>query len=240
MRAYFFLIFCLIPMIGCQRAPVKRTYHEIVQSAPAPRQPSHPAIPMSGEMDASSIPNDDIHVFLREGQNGMPSPMPMTGAVDQQTQKMLEASVARPPLSWTTPQGWQETPGYGMRLVTFISADKENPVECAIISLGGQAGGLESNAARWMKQVNIDVPAQAELGKFLAAQKKIKTKDGFDATIIDLTQLQSKDDLKSPSMTATIITLPDMTVFVKMTGTRGAVLKNKEKFETLCESLKLN
>ena len=41
-------------------------------------------------------------------------------------------------------------------------------------------------------------------------------------------------------MVATVITLPDMTVFVKMTGTRGAILENKDKFETLCESLKLN
>lgn len=262
-----FVIFITVVLLGgCQRAPVKRTYHEIVQTAPQQPPPAMmPAFgearqgrPMSGELDVASIPNDDIHAFLRNGQGAAAIPdddihaslrkgqggasgvMPMTGAVDQQTQKMLEASVARPPLSWTTPQGWQETPGSGMRLVNFASADKDSPVECTIISLGGQAGGLESNAARWMKQVNIDVPAQAELEKFFAAQKKIKTKDGFDATIIDLTQLQSKDDLKSPSMVATIIALPDMTVFVKMTGTRGAVLKNKEEFETLCQSLKLN
>lgn len=272
----FYLFLCFIA-VGCQprksleealrgqRAPVKRAYHEIVQSAPP--QPAHPMMPMSGELDMSSIPDDDIHAFLREGKGassprsdeldmpsipnddihaslresrGVSAAMPMTGAMDQETQKMLEASVARPPLSWITPDGWKETPGSGMRLVSFISLDKDDPVECTIISLGGEAGGLESNAARWMRQVNIDVPAQAELEKFLAAQKKIKTKDGFDATIIDLTQLQSKDDLERPSMAATMITLPDMTVFVKMTGARGAVLKNKEKFETLCQSLKLN
>ena len=272
-----FVIFITVVLLGgCQRAPVKRTYHEIVQTAPRQPPPAMmPAFgearqgrPMSGELDVSSIPDDDVHAFLRNGQAAFGEPrqgrgaaaipdddihaslrkgqgeasgaMPMTGAVDQQTREMLEASVARPPLSWTTPQGWQETPGSGMRLVSFVSADKENPVECTIISLGGQAGGLESNAARWMKQINIDVPAQTELEKFLAAQKKIKTQDGFDATIIDLTQLQPKDDLKSPSMAATIITLPDMTVFVKMTGIRGAVIQNRDQFEALCESLKLN
>jgi hypothetical protein len=203
-----FAIFITVVLLGgCQRAPVKRTYHEIVQTAP----------------QQSPVPT-----------------MPMTGAVDQQTQKMLEASVARPPLSWATPQGWQEAPGGGMRLATFRPADTGDPVECALISLAGDAGGFESNAARWMKQVNIDVPAQTQMEQFLAAQKKIKTKDGFDATIIDLTQLQSKDDLERPSMAVTIITLPDMTVFVKMTGSRGAVLKNRDQFETLCESLKLN
>ena len=237
MRAYFFLILCLVPLIGCQRAPVKRTYHEIVQSAP--QQPPPAMMPMSGELDMSSIPMDDIHASLREGQ-GVSTAMPMTGAMDQETQKMLEASVVRPPLSWTTPQGWQEIPGSGMRLVSFASADKDNPVECTIVSLGGQAGGLESNAARWMQQVNIAVPAQAQLEQFLSAQKKIQTKDGFTAAIIDLTQLQPKEDLQSPSLMATIIALPDTTVFIKMTGGRGAILKNKDKFETLCQSLKLN
>ncbi|HBR14207.1 MAG TPA: hypothetical protein DD723_01500 [Candidatus Omnitrophica bacterium] len=278
---------------GCDRRPAKRTYHEIVQSAPAqPARPMIPAFgearqgrPVSGELDMSSIPNDDVHAFLRNGQGtaaipdddihaslskgqgeasgAMPAfgearppearsakgdqgrPMmavrlPMGGAVDQQTQKMLEASVARPPLSWATPEGWRELPGSGMRLATFRSADTGDPVECALISLAGDAGGLESNAARWMQQVNIAVPDAPAMEKFLAAQKKIKTTDGFDATILDLAQLQSQDDLESPSMAATIITLPEMTVFVKMTGTRGAVLKNRDQFETLCESLKLN
>lgn len=243
---------------GCDRRPAKRTYHEIVQSAPAPRQPSHPAIPMSGEMDASSIPNDDVHAFLRNGQDASAIPdddihaslgkgqggasgaMPMTGVVDQQTQKMLEASVARPPLSWATPEGWQDQGAGGMRLATFKSADAKEPVECALISLAGAAGGLESNAARWMRQVNIAVPEAPDMEEFLAAQKRIQTKDGFDATILDLTQLQPKEDFESPSMVATVITLPDMTVFVKMTGTRGAILENKDKFETLCASLKLN
>ena len=223
---------------GCDRRSGKRTYHEIVQSVPS--QPSHPAMPMSGELDTSAIPDDDIHAFLREGQGGMPGPMAMTGVVDPQTQKMLEASVARPPLSWATPEGWQESPGSCMRLATFRSADTGDPVECALISLAGDAGGVESNAARWMQQVNIAVPDVPAMEKFLAAQKKIKTPDGFDATVLDLTQLQSQDDLESPSMAAAIIVLPDMTVFVKMTGTRGAVLKNRDQFETLCESLKLN
>ncbi|MBI5150227.1 MAG: hypothetical protein HZA28_05605 [Candidatus Omnitrophica bacterium] len=241
------LICCavLFFLTGCQRGPVKRTYHEIVQSAPPPQ--ARPMMPMSGELDMSAIPNDDIHASLRKGQGEASGAMPMTavrlpmgGAVDPQTQKMLEASVARPPLSWATPQGWTETPGGGMHLVNFTSADKDAPAECTIISLGGQAGGLESNVTRWMQQVNIAVPEAPAMEKFLAAQKKIKTKDGFDATIIDLTQLQPKDDLESPSMAATIIMLPDMTVFVKMTGSRGAVLKNRDQFQTLCESLKLN
>lgn len=277
------ILFVVLLLGGCQPVPEKRVYHEvIIQSDQPPAQQAMPAMPVSGELDISSIPDDDIHAFLRKdptlnpaipdddihasiraGKNraagadmasipdddihaavrkgqGIPAPMPMTGAMDQETQKMLEASAAKPPLSWTTPQGWKETPGEGMRLASFNSTDPDNPVECTIISLGGQAGGVQSNVARWMKQVNVAVPAGDEFDKFLAGQKKVRTKDNFTATIIDLTQLQSQEDTQSPSMLATIIELPDTTVFVKMTGSRGGVLKNKEKFEALCESLKLN
>jgi hypothetical protein len=213
-----------------QRGPVKRTYHEIVQSAP---QPSAPMRPVSGEPGASSIPNDDVHAFLRD------MPMP-PGVAGDRMQEMLNASVTKPPLSWQTPDGWQESPGSGMRLATFKSADTGDPVECALISLSGAAGGLESNAARWMGQLKLEVLSGEKMQKFLASQKKIKTPDGLPATIIDLAGLQPESDPRAPSMIGTILELDSMTVFVKMTGSRGAVLKNKDKFEELCESLKLH
>ncbi len=172
---------------------------------------------------SSLVPHDDIHAFLQEG-------MPMA----------KERLVAHPFLSWTTPEGWQESPGGGMRLVSFAAMDKDNPMECTIISLSGQAGGLTSNVARWMGQVNIVVPDTVHLEQFLSAQRQVSTQDGFAATIVDLTQLQSVEDLRSPSMIATVVALPEVSVFVKMTGSRGALLKNKDKFVALCESLKLN
>lgn len=234
------LFFAVLLLGGCQPAPEKRTYHEIIQPVQQMAQSVVPTTPTSGELDMSSIPGDDIHAAVRKAQ-GMPVPMPMTGAMDKETQKMLEASVARMPLSWKTPEGWMETPGGGgMRLVSFNSADQDNPVECGIISLGGRAGGVQSNVARWMNQVNIAVPDKAQFEEFLASQKRINTQDGFVAMVVDLTQLQSQEDLNVPSMIAAIIDLPDTTAFVKMTGSRGILLKNKEKFESLCESLKLN
>ena len=81
------------------------------------------------------------------------------GQADQATQNMIAASAQKPPLAWDLPEGWTETPGNGMRLVTFHSTDKD-PVECTIVSLGGMAGGLESNIVRWMGQINIPMPAQ--------------------------------------------------------------------------------
>ncbi|MBZ0165867.1 MAG: hypothetical protein K8I00_03600, partial [Candidatus Omnitrophica bacterium] len=42
---------------------------------------------------------------------------------DPHLQKMLDASVADAALSWTVPQGWNETKGAGMRMATFKSND---------------------------------------------------------------------------------------------------------------------
>ena len=235
---------------GCDRRPAKRVYTEVRVSPPAETQARpafsearqrRPAQMTAGDPHAllSDMPMDEIHAGLGGTPQSMGMSMPQ-GAAGDQTRQMLEASVTRPPLSWETPQGWQDQGAGGMRLATFRSADTSDPVECALISLAGDAGGLESNAARWMQQVNIVVPEAPAMGKFLAAQEKIKTQDGFDATILDLTPLQPTDDLESPSMAAAIIVLPDMTVFVKMTGSRGAVLKNKDKFESLCRSIRFN
>jgi len=73
-------------------------------------------------------------------------------------------------LSWEVPQGWFEEKGSGMRLVTFRA--QNGTVECSIISLGGQAGGLQSNVTRWMGQINIDVPADDQFNEYLSTPKR--------------------------------------------------------------------
>ena len=57
-------------------------------------------------------------------------------------------------------------------------------------------------------------------------------------TIIDLTELTEGEE--SPSMTAAIANLENMTIFVKMTGNREDVIANRKPFETLCKSLVIN
>lgn len=233
----FFLLFLSVLMsaVGCERASSPRTYTEIHISPDSP-QTQTAADPHAFLRD---MPMDEIHA----GVGGMPQTGEMSippGAAGEQTRQMLEASVTRPSLSWETPQGWQDQGAGGMRLANFTAADSDGNIECAVISLAGQAGGLESNVLRWMGQVGITASSEAELKQFLSSQKKITTADGIPAAVIDLTQLQASEDMKAPSMIAAVIELPAMTVFVKMTGSKGAVTKNQDKFEALCESLKMN
>ncbi|MBI5415231.1 MAG: hypothetical protein HZA29_00280 [Candidatus Omnitrophica bacterium] len=239
---------------GCERRSARRVYTEVRVSPPAETQ-ARPAQMTAGDPHAGlgDMPMDDTHAAVRRrmsSASGGPGEMAMPGAAGDmqmpsgvagdQMQEMLDASATKPPLSWQTPDGWQESPGSGMRLATFRSADTGDPVECALISLSGAAGGLESNVARWMGQLKLEVLSGEKMQKFLASRKKIKTPDGLPATIIDLAGLQPESDPRAPSMIATILDLDSMTVFVKMTGSRGAVLKNRDKFEALCQSLKLN
>jgi len=158
----------------------------------------------------------DSHEFMRSAPN----------AAEQQ----LNFS-----LSWEVPRGWSEEKGSGMRLVTFRAQD--GSVECSIISLGGQAGGLRSNVTRWMGQINIDIPADDQFDEYLSRQKILKTKGGFPMTIIDLSELS--DGQQNPSMIAAIAEFEDKTIFVKMTGSRKDVVFNRKQFTSLCQSLAL-
>ena len=68
---------------------------------------------------------------------------------------------AQPKWSWTTPQGWEEQGGGGMRVVGFRIAGNEN-AECTVIVLGGTGGGLAANVNRWRKQMGLEgIDAQA-------------------------------------------------------------------------------
>jgi hypothetical protein len=231
-----------------------REYEEIVTQAPAKNlmsargdaigkmgfdhaglsdlPPDHP--------DISGLPPDhpDISGMGLEPA-GLPAGMQLpAGQNTPETQRALDASVARPPLSWQTPKGWLERKGSGMRLATFSAQDQNNAIECSIVSLGGQAGGFESNVIRWMKQINVNVPSDGQFKEFLSRQSTIKSTGNFPLTVIDLTELTEGE--KTPSMIAAIAELPDMTIFVKMTGSKEALAENRDRFSELCESLNIN
>jgi len=210
---------CALTLTSCGQKITSREYEEIV-----------------------TTPSLDPHDFMQNApfagaeRSSLPSSMQLPAGEDnQQMQDMLDASVARPPLSWEVPKGWFEKKGSGMRLATFH--DQNNTIECSIISLGGQAGGLQSNVVRWMNQINMSVPGNDKLNTFLAKQKTLKTKGGFTITIIDLSELSQ--DQKSPSMIGAIAELEDKTIFVKMTAKRADIITNRKAFTSLCESLDL-
>lgn len=141
-----------------------------------------------------------------------------------------------PALEWTVPEGWAETAGSGMRLATFTLGEGAATGVCTIVLLGGNAGGLEANVARWIGQTGAKPPEGEALQAFIGKQQSLKSAGGFDVFIADLTSLAANDE--ASSMLAAIATIGESTCFVKLTGSAATIKAQKDKFVALCGSLK--
>lgn len=140
-------------------------------------------------------------------------------------------------LQWKTPEGWSETAGTGMRLVTFSMKQASGEGTCTVIVLGGAAGGLEANVARWVGQVGMKAPVDADMKAFIAKQEKFKTAGGFEAVAVDLGDLAPTAAPDSASMLGAIVDVDGATCFVKLTGPAGLLKGEKARFLALCQSL---
>lgn len=241
------VVMSIMSLAPSSHAVEKRAFRE-VNIEPEQEHVSEQADPHAymGEM-----PDDDIHAAFRKNQGEAPD---MGAMPDDDIHKKFMAgpamsggmamdpalmnSVAATALSWTTPEGWQEEKGGGMRVATFKAGVGDLAVETSVISLAGSAGGMAANVSRWMGQLNLDIPSAVELDKFIERQEKITTPSGLAVTLIDFTQLQSDDQSEDPSMIAAVVEGTGNQVFIKMTGSKQAVLKNFDAFKALVGSLK--
>jgi hypothetical protein len=148
---------------------------------------------------------------------------------------------------WETPKDWmEERAAKGMRLVTFTAKSGDKSAICTIIPLQGEAGGLKANVSRWLGQVTSGSghadPMMAEgddagVQKLLKNQQKFLTKGSFPAVFVDLTTATAKND--DNSILATIVTVNNSSVFIKMTGPKSVLVENKDKFVAMCKSFNM-
>ncbi len=219
---YLFLTVICTGLYGCDRpSGLVETYHETFTDVPRIN-------PESQDVHAflKMMPQDDIHANLNMNDINMNMSAP------------IEASMANTPIVWKTPETWNEKPGQGMRVVTFTSKDEANPVETTIVSLAGEAGGLNANVDRWLKQLNLQAESEEQINSFIDQQKSITLSDGSLVKILDFTVWSSKVTDNQSSMIAAVWDAKTAQVFIKMTGSLNAVQKNKALFEALVESLK--
>lgn len=202
---------------SCEEKSTERHYTEI-----------HIASPLE------SMSKSNPHV----GINGMD--MMKKGAGDSMAASadMVASSKASVPLAWETPSSWAEMPGQGLRMATFKSNTFDD-MDASIVSLGGMAGGIEANIKRWLGQIGITNVDDKQFSQFIANLKSEKNKAGMTLTWVDLTEFlkDAKDD--TPNMFAVIVTTSDSTIFVKLTGKKATVAKEKTNLVALAKSLKL-
>lgn len=145
------------------------------------------------------------------------------------------AGAAPAPLAWQTPLGWQVLPGDGIRLAAFLLERDGRSAETTVVMLGGAAGGVEANVARWLGQLGLQL-AGDELAQFLAGGAPVATRGGLRLTVYDFTRLTAPD---GDSMLAAVGPALDQTLFVKMSGDGALIAAARSDFLDLVGSLQL-
>ena len=242
---YLFACVFLVAVVGCEQKPQPRQYTEEKIEAPQAAKPPmvaqgadpHAGLDMSGAMGgedphagldmSGAMGGQDPHAGLDMG-NAMTGTDPHAGLDMSSAAPMMAAAGGhKAKLAWSVPQGWTEEPGKGMRVATFHATNNPQEIDVSIVSLGGMAGGLESNIKRWMGQIGVQA-SDEQFQKFIQAAKD---------NIFDFTWIQKGQPPATKSMVAAILTLGDSTVFVKMTGSIDAVTKHKNELVALAGSV---
>lgn len=201
--------FCLL---GCEESK-PRSYSEVVFKPLAPAMGAGPM--MGGAM------------------GGMPPGMMNTSPVDIK-------------VTWVLPESWLvKDSASAMRIGSFAASDPAfanmgeadpHAVDVSVVQLGGDAGGLKANIARWMGQVGLKATPE-EMDEFIKAAAHFKTKTGQDGMYVDLTDKLSGDMTQSKTIFGAVVQTADYTVFVKGMGEISKVVAQKPIIMTFCKSL---
>lgn len=163
--------------LGCRDDEEIRAYQVPKQTPKSDARPNlkfRPAVvDMTGPGDGKSagpvrllggiFPQPDRTWFFK-----LVGPKPRVDGLEKEFRHFLRSvrftGKAKPPMTWTVPEGWKHEPGSGLRFATFrIGTD--NLLELTVIGLGGEAGSLLANVNRWRNQIGLPALADADLGQ---------------------------------------------------------------------------
>lgn len=130
-------------------------------------------------------------------------------------------------LVYSTPSGWIENPRpAGPRILEFRTAGEGAPV-VSLAYLQGSGGGLGPNINRWRGQVGLpemaDAEGSAQSFPFLEQPGHYVELIGAEKGLLCIFRLG-----------------PPFSLFLKLDGTREAVLREKPAFEAFARSVKVN
>lgn len=139
------------------------------------------------------------------------------------------------PFTWQTPEGWNEVPPRSSLRVADFSMDRDPDLECYVVAMRGDGGGLLANVNRWRGQVGagpIDEAALADLPK--------RTLFRTPAPLVEVSGDYSNmgaPAIPNAKLVGLIHSLPAFTLFVKLTGPAEAVDAEMEAFFEFCANL---
>lgn len=138
---------------------------------------------------------------------------------------------------WEKPRLWSAEGGEGLRLATFFVPGRDGSCRCTLVALPGNGGGVQANVQRWLGQLQLPLFSPPQLADFLSRQNKIQTRDGLPVTVIDFTTLGRLQEQQVPSMLVAIVAGDNETLFIKLSGGKALLEKNREDFLKFCQSL---
>lgn len=173
----------------------------------------------------------------RPPQAPMASSMPPSGSSPMgSTMGALPEGMNQPAanLHWTAPDGWEELPGDGVRLVTF----RVPGAECSVTTFPGDVGGVEANLRRWWGQLSATAFSAPALDQVVGQATPLTARGGISGMLYDFGPALPTD---APNSTvAAILDLGGSTAFVKLTGERDVLQAQKPALLALAQSMGLD
>ncbi len=151
-------------------------------------------------------------------------------------------------ITWTVPAGWIEEPGGDpLRVASFLAPDPSyadsadvdpKALDVSIVQLSGEAGGVEANVIRWMRQAKIP-PSQDVAQEVIAHAESLSVASGQRGILVDFTGQLAGDMTQTNSIIGAIVPGNGYTVFVKAMGDRDRLLALRPQILLFCRSVSI-
>lgn len=128
--------------------------------------------------------------------------------------------------AYQLPSGWEENPEPGQQRIFEFRAGPDAVVTFTI--LGGEAGGLAANLNRWRMQAGLEAVAEDQAATW-TKQVKFLDREGWSTEAVG----------KDRAIVVTFALNPQFSMFLKMDGPPAAVRAQRESFEALSRSFKM-
>ena len=188
---------------------------------------------MVGPLEAVDAQADAFEAFLDSLRRGAGGAAPHAGAgAGGAPHAGMPGGVQPTPnqldLQWTAPDGWETGPPRTMRLVTLSPTDAPD-VECYVVILGGDGGGVDRNIDLWRGQMGLSATTPGDI----AALERVDAL-GVQAPLVEITGMAQS---QGRAMLGLVCPLGSHSVFVKMLGPATDVAASRADFLAFCRSL---
>jgi hypothetical protein len=167
----------IAPAFGCGADEQIRTY--TVEKSTRSATPAAPASPARPASESGEAPDRMLAAILPAGDRALFFKVVGPVALIEQRRDEIADFFAKLKASepgqqnWTTPSGWKEEPGTGMRTATLFIPTDDKPLEMSVTALpwGGSQAELLSNVNRWRGQMELEPIGPQQLDDVISEVK---------------------------------------------------------------------